>query len=226
MKKYLIPVLMAVALAGGSTALAADSASATSTGSSMVKPSQPAMILEVNKNGGVTLRGTIEAISAGSLVVKGWGGDWTIDVPSASVSQISSFKTGDFVGVNGTVSQSQPWTIEAKLVRDWTGQKSANQAGQQTKKQINQLEKSARPRTYEGTASNLSGDSFSFSVKGNTYAVSVATNAKVVDKKWATINLSDVQSGDTVRVWGTLSGTNLTAEVVRDVSLPAVKTGQ
>lgn len=98
-------------------------------------------VLEVNPNGKVLLRGTIDSVSAGSITVKSWGGSWTVNISSATQllpaklnNDITQFKTGDFVGVQGKVSQLANWTIDATLVRSWV-------PGLKTEKQDKEKEK-------------------------------------------------------------------------------------
>jgi hypothetical protein len=94
-------------------------------GTTSVKAQLP--ILQVGSGGKVMLRGTIASISGNSLTVTSWGGPWTVNVdsgaeilPTAANKDITKFKTGDFIGVQGTVSQSANFTINATIVRDRT----------------------------------------------------------------------------------------------------------
>ena len=91
---------------------------------------QPPMIVQINANGGITLRGNIAAIAANNLTVKSWGGSWSINIlPSTNFmpgKDMSQFQIGDFVGVQGSMNQSSPWDIDATLVRDWTYRKVQN----------------------------------------------------------------------------------------------------
>ncbi|MCX6736033.1 MAG: hypothetical protein NTZ13_03030 [Candidatus Parcubacteria bacterium] len=85
------------------------------------------MILDVGPEGKVLLRGTIASVSVGVITVKGWGGIWTVNIPTtaeilpeAVKKDITKFKVGDYVGVQGRVLNSVNWTINATLVRDRT----------------------------------------------------------------------------------------------------------
>lgn len=85
-------------------------------------------VLQVGPDGKVLMRGTIVSVGTTSLVVKSWGGEWTVNVSADTnlaplTTGISQFTVGEFVGVQGIVSQSAAWTIDAKLVRNWTGKK-------------------------------------------------------------------------------------------------------
>lgn len=85
------------------------------------------MVLEVGPKGKVLLRGTVSVVGANSLTVKSWGGDWVVNTSSttkfASVEGLTQFKVGDFVGVQGQVSTTAAWTIDASLVRNWMEKK-------------------------------------------------------------------------------------------------------
>ena len=91
---------------------------------------QPPMVVQINPNGGITLRGDITAINTNSITVKSWGGSWLVNIlPTTNlmpIKDLSQFKVGDFIGVQGTVNQNSPWTIDAVIFRDWTYKKVQN----------------------------------------------------------------------------------------------------
>lgn len=188
-------------------------------------PAQP-QVVQIGAKGNVLLRGTIDAVGSGSLTVKSWGGDWTVNVPSsakvlpASAGGIANFQTGDFVGVQGTVSSSGSWSVDASLVRDWTSAKTTAQQENQNRQATQQAMKSAAPHIYVGTLSGMNGSSFTLTAaNGTAYTVDIASGAKVLDKKWGTIAATSIQDGNTVRVFGTNASSTITASVVRDISL-------
>lgn len=81
------------------------------------------VIITIGANGEVLLRGKITAITANSISVKSWGAPWTVTVtPNTNILSsnkiISDFKVGDFVGVQGTMSESD-FTISASVLRNW-----------------------------------------------------------------------------------------------------------
>jgi hypothetical protein len=76
------------------------------------------------------------------------------------------------------------------------------------------------PKNYVGTASNVSDNSFTLTINGVANTVNVAPGAKIVNRNWITIKLSDIKDGDNVRVWGTNDNGTITASIVRDVSIP------
>ncbi|MBU6500363.1 MAG: hypothetical protein KGJ89_00845 [Patescibacteria group bacterium] len=227
-------IVMGTAVVGSVLAFAliasAQTASTTTSGSPGT-PSQP-MVFEAGPAGRVLLRGTIDSVSANLLTVKSWGGDWTVNVgsgaevlPVAAGNDLTQFKTGDFVGVQGTVSQSANWTVDATLVRDWTYRQAVNQERQQNVQSIRQTIQSGTPRNFQGTAGAVSGSTFTLTVNGTPYTVNVAANAQVVNRNWLTLSLASIQSGDTVRVWGTNASGTITAQIVRDVTIPALPIG-
>lgn len=179
------------------------------------------IVVQISASGNILLRGTVESVAADSLMVKTWGGTWKVNVstntkltPETSLSQ---FKAGDFVGVQGQVSQAASLTIDARLVRNWT-EKMQVQTNQQ---QIKEIMKAQSPKNWEGTASNTSttGTTLTLTIDDINYTVNVAAGAKIVDKNFMTVVFGSIKNGDKVRVWGPSSGTTITAYVVRDVSL-------
>lgn len=198
-----------------------------STTTTVASKPQP-MVLEINPRGKVLLRGTVEAVSANSLTVTGWGGSWTINVPvSAKIvpngMALSSFQQGDFVGVEGTVSQDASFTVDATLVRDWTARKAVHQEIRQNIQSVRAVQRSETPRITEGTISALdtSAETFTLTAKsGTSYSVSLTSSAKILQKNWVTLDLSKVQDGDMVRVWGPVASSTVAASVLRDLSVP------
>ncbi len=183
------------------------------------------MVLQVNKNGSVLMRGTVDSVSSGSLSVKSWGGDWTVDIGASarvlpSSLTLANFKQGDFVGLIGT-ADSNDMTITATLIRDW----SARQALSQEAKSNHQAVRATladRPRVIQGTLSNLNTTAATFTLTnaaGTVYTVSLDSGAKILGRNWVTITLSQAATGNTVRVYGVVSGSTIAASVFRDVSV-------
>ena len=218
-------------LATAGVALAQTTATGSAVASSAVTTIQPRtepMVLEIGAAGRVLLRGTVESASADSLTVKSWGGSWTITVPaSAEVlphgTAVSGFGQGDFVGVLGTVNQSAGFTIDAKIVHDWTARMTARQGITRNIRAVREVMRSGTPRVVEGTLSNLdaSAETFTLTAKsGTNYSVSLVSGAKTLQRNWATLDFSTVHNGDTVRVWGPVASSTISASVFRDVSIP------
>ena len=208
------------------TAIVGGSASSSTT-TTVVPKTQP-MVLEVSPRGKALLRGTVTAVSANLLTVTGWGGSWTINVPASAQilphgMALSSFQQGDFVGIEGTVSQDANFTVDATLIRDWTARKAAHQEIKQNIQSVRAMQRSETPRITEGTVSALdtSAQTFTLTTKsGMNYSVSLTSSARVLQKNWVTFDLSKVQDGDTVRVWGPVASSTVSASVLRDLSVP------
>lgn len=207
MMKYLLPLGLAAAIGGGAVSLALAESNQNQSSS------HPAMILEVNSKGKILLRGTVESVASSTLTLKSWGGTWTIKTSSDTkihpkangTSTLSAFEKGDFVGVTGQVSETENFTVNAKIVRNWTEKK-------ETKKR--------EGRVYVGTAGTVASSSLILNSKAKLYTIYVASSTKVLNRLWLNINLNDILRGDRVRVYGAASGTDIQAEVVRDISLP------
>lgn len=191
----------------------------------------PEMVVQIGPNGKTTLRGTIKTVGSASFTVTSWGGDWTVNVPaSANVmpTDITQFKVGDFVGVQGAINQGAPWTVDAKIVRDWTAKAVVQENKQMVKterhnnqQEIKDVMKSESPKNWQGIATNINvaAKTFTFTVDGVAYTVTLVGEAKVVDKMFLSTDLAKVKEGDTVRVWGPITGTTINAYVFRDISL-------
>jgi len=223
-KRLIVGVGTGVLAAASFFVVAAVSAQTTAT-AAQTAPSQP-MVVEIGQKGNVLLRGTVDSVGSGSLTVKSWGGDWTVNVPSsasvlpATAGGISGFQTGDFVGVQGAISESGNWAVDATLVRDWTVAKTTAQQETQNQQATRQTMKSETPKIYQGTVSAMSDSSFTLTpVNGTAYTVNIATGAKILNKKWASIAAASIQNGNTVRVFGTNASGTIAATVVRDTSL-------
>ena len=227
-KKYLIGAGLAATILGGVSSLVlAEEMMEKKMEKSVDSMSRPRpMVVQIGPNGNTLLRGTIKTVGTDSLLVTSWGGDWMVNVSSSDAKiivipkvDISQFKAGDFVGVQGSVNQSSAWTVDAKIIRNWTERKEM----QAMKQEIKQMMKAQTPKNWQGTASNVNvaGRSFTLTIEGTAYTVNVTADAKIVNKKYLAISLADIQNGHTVRVWGPSSETTITASVVRDDSLPA-----
>ena len=218
-------ILSIIGLAAGITAfLAVTLVAAAQTTPTTTQP----MLLQVNRAGKTLIRGTIASVASGTMTLNGWGGTWTINVPTSAEilptavnKDITQFKVGDFVGISGTMSQSANWTIDAAIVRDWTYRQVVNQEQKQNAQTARATIKSGTPRNYVGTASNVSGNTFTLTTSnGTAYTVNVASGAEIVTRGWATLPFSSITDGNNVRVWGVNASGTITAHIVRDVTLP------
>lgn len=226
-------ILTSLGVAAGIAVLAgAFIAGAQTTATAQPAVSQP-MILQVNSAGKILMRGTIASVASGVLTVNSWGGVWTVNIgsgaevlPVAAGNDLNQFKVGDFIGVQGTVSASANWTIDATLARDWTYRQVVNQERRQNTQSANAIRKNSTPRNYVGTAGNISENSFTLTADGVADTVNVASGAEVVNRNWLTIPIINIQSGDNVRVWGVNASGTITASIVRDVSIPATSSAR
>ncbi|HVO28884.1 MAG TPA: hypothetical protein VMT81_02805 [Candidatus Paceibacterota bacterium] len=221
--KIIAGIGAAAAAAVFATALVAG---AQTTATAMANTPQP-MVLQVSQTGSVLMRGTVASVGTGSLTVNGWGGVWTVNVPSSAQilpasmgTDVSQFQAGDFVGVQGTVDQTGSWTIDATLVRDWTDHGTPTAAQKQNIQAAHETQQSA-PRDYIGTAGAVNGTSFTLAGNdGTSYTVNVPAGIEIVNRNWVTLPLANIMSGDNVRVYGVNASGTITAQIVRDTTIP------
>ncbi len=214
-KKYIAIASVTTMLLSGAMMVSAES---NSTGNVMPAKSDKKMVLQISQEGKVLLRGTVSAVGTTSLTVKSWGGDWVVNTslttkfaPGTTMSQV---KVGDFVGVQGMVLTGPAWTIDASLVRNWTEKRMVKE----NKEEVKDIMRAQNPKNWDGTASNVSSNSFTLTVDGTVYTVNLAANAKIVNKGFMSALFSDVKNGDRVRVYGPAVNSVITAFVVRDMS--------
>jgi len=228
--KYIISAGLVAILLGGTVSLVlAEDIIEKKMEKSMDAISRPKpMIVEIGPAGKTILRGTVKTVDANSLTVASWGGDWTINISSDTKvvpeTDLSKFKAGDFVGVQGSVNKGAAWTVNARLVRNWTERKEekADKKEEKTnKKEIKEMMKQEKPRNWAGTASDVNVDAKTLilTVNGVAYTVNLTANAKIVSQKFLAINFSDIKNGDRVDVFGPVSGATITASAVRDISI-------
>ena len=86
---------------------------------------QKEMILQVGPKGEVLLRGILVSASSGVITVKSWGGVWTVNIPTTAEvlpvivnNDVTKFVVGDYIGIQGYMSTSESWTVNAKVVRN------------------------------------------------------------------------------------------------------------
>lgn len=226
-KKYLIGAGLAATILGGVASLAlAEEMMEKKMEKNIDAMSRPKpMVVQIGPSGNTLLRGTVKTVVTDSLTVTSWGGDWIVKVSSSTKfmpgPDMTQFKEGDFVGVQGAINESTLWTVDAALVRNWTERKEMQTEMKDNRMEIKEMMKAQSPRNWEGIASNIniSARSFTLTIDSVAYTINVTANAKIVNQKYLTINFTDIKDGDTVRVWGPFSETIITASVVRDVSI-------
>ncbi len=83
----------------------------------------PPIVVTIDVNGHVLVRGTLVSISGTILTIKSWGMQFTVDTSNAqiagTITSVSSFAIGDILGIQGTLNESNPGVITATTVRDW-----------------------------------------------------------------------------------------------------------
>jgi hypothetical protein len=131
-------------------------------------------------------------INAGSAIVvrKFWG--------QSSLSQVS---IGDRIRVIGTWTDSSKTAINAFLVRDMSIQDRSDRFG--------------------GTVSSLGNNSFTFQSKHRgSWTVTVTSQTKITGKKKVSMQFSNINVNDKLRVAGTFDRTGrvITATSIRDMS--------
>lgn len=72
--------------------------------------------------------------------------------------------------------------------------------------------------TISGTVASVSGEFIALTGTGGTSYTIDATNAKIYRKYGAVMAITDIQTGDSLNVRGTVSGSNVTAVTIRDMS--------
>jgi len=152
---------------------------------------------------------------------------YTVDASSATVkknnatSTLSAIAVGDMVVVQGTANGTN---ITATSIRDGVmmhapgtpGVAGAPGSGANAPSPI---QGNGEP-VVAGTVASVVGNTITVSTKSNvTYTVD-ATSAKVVQGQ-NTISLSNVATGDSVIIQGTVNGTNITASSVIDQKAPS-----
>ncbi len=188
------------------------------------------MVMDVDSSGTVLMRASVKSIDTNSIVVDGWGGTWIIRTNAATqvisnapnaTGDVSAISVGDFVGVSGSMARDQIYTVDATLVRDWTTSPLTvvSTPSTTTTTTSTSTTSSATVPLYTGTASAIGADSFTLtSLDGTEYTVMTDSNTVFLNTARATIAFSDIESGDSIRINGSLSGSTITAGVVRDIS--------
>ena len=74
-------------------------------------------------------------------------------------------------------------------------------------------------RAIPGFVSSISNDSITIKKGNKEFIVKISNETRILDRTWKTINLSEIKTGHKIRVFGTLSGTTVTAQTIRDISI-------
>ncbi|MBU6500736.1 MAG: hypothetical protein KGJ89_03260 [Patescibacteria group bacterium] len=136
MKKYFIGALAMAATAGLVSLAMAQTATSTPPASPSTPPQlfRPAE-LSINPEGRFLAHGmVVESVSGNSFVGKVWGTSWTVNIVDASglefllqngagggqVILSSVLKSGDEVGVSGSVDANHELTVNGQVIRDYS----------------------------------------------------------------------------------------------------------
>ncbi|HTY39965.1 MAG TPA: DUF5666 domain-containing protein [Candidatus Paceibacterota bacterium] len=168
--------------------------------------------------------GSVTAINGTTLTINSPAGPsggtattYTVDASNATVekggsaSTLSAIAVGDNVMVQGTVSGTN---VTATTIRDGVGAMGRGMGGPGRGQGIFGTVASVNGNTL--TVNGQSGWQGSTSTPSTqtTYTID-ATNAKVM-KNGTSSTVADIAVGDTVMVQGAVSGTNVTATLIRD----------
>ena len=226
--KKILATLAAAVLAMSAVAMPVFADHDNGNGKSQDHKSEAALVgssLEVNINGdgGVLVRGAkVTAVSSSTIsATTAWGSNvlsWTVNVDGSTelvprkgenkitlsdimVDHIISFK-GDLVTTGSGL------VVNAKVVKDWS---------------IEKKEKPEQAKVFEGTLKSVASTTLPttlvVTIGGVDYTVNVAANISILNNLWLTTSLSNFHVADHIRLYGTVSGTTITASVVRDTSI-------
>ncbi len=151
---------------------------------------------------GTTITGTLTNKKKNTTVT------YTINAGSATVvrrfwaqSSLSQVSVGDRLRVIGTWVDSSKTAINAYVIRDMSIQERAD--------------------TFGGTVTSLGNNSFTLqSLHRGSWTVNVTNSTKITGKKNVSMQFSNIQTNDKLRIDGMLDRTNkiITATAIRDIS--------
>jgi hypothetical protein len=95
---------------------------------SALAPTPAPVVIVAGSAGDVLIRGIVRSATTDSVVIQSWGGPWTLRMISggsviagaASAEDMSGIAAGDFIGAQGHISATEPYTVDVTLMRDWT----------------------------------------------------------------------------------------------------------
>lgn len=116
-------LIVIVSVIGSKIVLARDGNQSEQRQQSIRSTETAPVIITIGANGEVMLRGKITAVTGDSISVKSWGAPWTVKITTntkiMSVGKVlSDFKIGDFIGVQGTMNETD-FIISANVLRNW-----------------------------------------------------------------------------------------------------------
>ena len=169
-------------------------------------------------NGTPNIVGKVTAISGNTITVSSTNKDessttttktFTVDATNAKITKnnttgtIASITVGDTVAVQGTVSGTN---VVAVNIRDGV---------------VGQEQRDENGMGINGTVASISGTTLTVTSKakpngGTAITYTVNASSATVTKNGVSSSVSSIAVGDTVRVKGTVSGTNVTAKTIMD----------
>jgi len=154
-----------------------------------------------------TFSGTVSAVNGSSFVLQTkQRGNQTVNTSSSTVftKSAQSASLSD-VMVNSNVVVSGVWDSTNNIV---------------TASKVNIV---IRTATVDGTVTAVSGTTITMTLKSDSMVTDTvdASNAKLIRRFGAAMQITDIQNGDMLEVNGTVTGNNISAKVVRDISLQA-----
>ena len=222
-----LSVLIVGLVLAASVSLAQETSPSATSSAPVVKPERPPMVVQIGPAGNALIRGTVTNVGADSLTVKSWGGEWTVKIETNTKFlpkglTLEQIKTGELVGLNGKVNSEETLTVHATLIRDWTEKKIIREEIKENKKEVKQALKETKPGVHVLTVETIdkTNNTLTAKLNGQTITVKLANGAKLIDRNWKTITFDKIESNDTIRVYGVLSGDTVEASVIRDISIP------
>lgn len=166
--------------------------------------------VQVNPNGEVTLRGAVKSVGTASLMVKSWGGDWTINIGTGvklisranAVLVLADMKVGDIVTVHGSMKPNAGLTVDARQIKDQFIPD--------------------RAVVVRGTIASIDANTLTVKSGDTTWTAATAATTKFVAKFGGVTTLTAMKVGDEVMVKGVLaagSATAIQATEIKDISL-------
>lgn len=167
--------------------------------------------VDIGPKGNVVLRGSVGSVGTNSVVVKSWGGDWTVSVGTDTkfssrenaVVKLSDIKVGDVVMVHGAMKPNAGLTVEARQIKD--------------------LFIPDRTAVIRGAIAAVSGSSLTVKSGDVSWTVNTTAATKITSKFDIATTLASMKAGDEVMVKGVVvagSVNTVDASEVKNVSLP------
>ena len=174
------------------------------------------LAVRIGENGATALRGAkVTAVTATTVsATTAWGStviNWTLNVDSATAIRgkgngkmaIGDISVGDMIDVRGPlVTTNASLTVQAKEIIDRSAVRPV-----------------AQQQTLEGKIKAIAGaaapTTLTVTVGTTDYQVKVATDTSLLTALWLRTSLANLAVGNTVRVYGAVSGTSIDATVIR-----------